>query len=383
MYEAVVDISRRLRKMGVRTGVSESIDACNALSILPSPSMDDVKTAIKITMVKDFSKYGLFDSIFEETLMQSLSSRDGEGGEGESEEGEGAPREGEESIRPVDQNQRGQDRVSVGLVMYSPLEVLNKRTIKPVEPDKLREGKRIVKRLRRRIALLPGRRWRPSRRGDIDFVKSFRKSLSTVAELIELKKTTRIKSRARLLVFVDISGSMDSYTDWLVRAMYLLKRSARRVELFVFSTRLMRITDVLSSPSPEEISKRLYEKVDLWGSGTRIGHCLRTFLENFGSMVDRSWVIVIISDGWDTGEPEVLKRSLEMLRLRAGRIIWLNPHADKPNFRPMTVGMITALPYIDVLAGTSVLEDYRSFIRFFGPSIKPMKQSEQHVIYAR
>ncbi|MCX8203737.1 MAG: VWA domain-containing protein, partial [Nitrososphaeria archaeon] len=93
----------------------------------------------------------------------------------------------------------------------------------------------------------------------------------------------------------------------------------------------------------------------------------------YGTLVDRSWVAIIVSDGWDTGEPEVLRESMEGLRVRVGKIVWLNPHADKPNFKPMTVGMLTALPYVDVLAGTSTLEDMGSFVRFFGKSIKPLK----------
>jgi Protein containing von Willebrand factor type A (vWA) domain len=238
---------------------------------------------------------------------------------------------------------------------------------------KVRLGKRIAKRLRRRLAMLPGRRYRRSRVGELDFPKTMRAALGTAGELLELRKTKPILTRLRVVAFFDISGSMDTYTDWIVRAMYLVKRLGRRVEVFVFSTRLLRVTDLLETTDLEEIRRRLSEKVDLWGSGTRIGSCLKQFLDRYGNLVDRTWTAIIVSDGWDTGEPEVLRYSMEGLRMRVGRVIWLNPHADKPNFKPMTIGMLTALPYIDVLAGTSVLEDMNSFLRFFGRSIKPMK----------
>ncbi|MCS7142794.1 MAG: VWA domain-containing protein [Aigarchaeota archaeon] len=372
MYELVVVLSRKLRDFGLKVGVSESIDACNALKVVDRNDFTQFKTALKVTMIKDYTKYNVFDQMLDESLTDYVERAGDSGGEEEEGEDSGEPSEMSSKTRQ-DSRPGDKDQQNVKVVMYSPMEVLNRRQLKPIEVQSLREGKRIVKRLRRRLALLSGRRTRPSKKGEVDFVKTFRQSLSTIGEIIELKRFTRVKSRARLLVFIDISGSMDSYTDWLVRSMYVLRKFASRCEIFLFSTRLVRVTDIANIASPAEMIVKLHERVDIWGSGTRIGHSFRTFLEDYGNLVDRTWVIMVISDGWDTGEPELLTSSMERLRMKVGRIIWLNPHADKPNFKPMTIGMLAALPYIDVLAGTSALEDLPSYIRFFGRSIKPLK----------
>ncbi|MCS7094932.1 MAG: VWA domain-containing protein [Thaumarchaeota archaeon] len=373
-YRFVVEVANLLRERQLKVGVSESLDACQALCYVGSYGLPEIKTAIKVTMLKDPSKFYLLDEVFQQAIAEASSGRD-EGEEGD-QRGEGRDR-GAQSYSTVsaakDQNRDQQHDRTVDAFMYSPMETLHKRSLRPIDPLRVRTGRRVMRRMKRRLALLEGRRYRRSTKGELDFPKTMRSALGTAAELMELKKSSRILARLRVVAFFDISGSMDTYTEWIVRAMYLIKRLSRRVEVFAFSTRLLRITDLLETTNLDEIRKRLSERIDLWGSGTRIGSCLRTFLERYGTLVDRSWVAIIISDGWDTGEPEVLRESLEGLKVRVGKLVWLNPHADKPNFKPMTVGMLTALPYVDVFAGASTLEDMSSFIRFFGKSIKPLK----------
>jgi len=371
LYSLIVELSNALRKLGMKVGVSESIDACQAIYLLANYDYETIMTGIKIAMIKDYSKYSLFEKQFRE-LIKSMLTNVGQGGgrnvqdvsmRGQTRIGEASQDLGDSSI----------DKTGKSTVMYSPAEVLHKRPVKPIEVTKIKMGRRIMKRLRRKFAVLPGLRWRSSKKGDIDFVRTFRASLNTMGEIIKIKRSARMKTKVHLVAFLDISGSMDSYNDWLVRAMYLFSRFDRRSEVFVFSTRLLRITELLSTASLEEVRRRLSEYIDLWGSGTRIGYSLKTFLDNYGPMINKNWIAIIVSDGWDTGDTELLKISMENLRMKVSKIIWLNPHADKPNFRPLTIGMITALPYIDVLAGTSIVEDYRAFLRFFGPYIKPRK----------
>jgi hypothetical protein len=375
LYDFVCGLARSLRRQGLKVGISESIDACQAIGLVIDRGFEDILTAIRVTMVKDPSKYHLIEQALEEVAT-------GGGGTGEGESGEQGGEGSEYAMQPMGMSRgSGQDQnsASTQFVMYSPAESLHRRSLRPIDIHALKTGKRIIKRMRRRLAVLPGRRSTASKKGDIAFAKTIRHSFRTFGEIMELRKSTKILSRARLVALIDISGSMDTYTDWLVRAMYLFSRFTRRVEVFVFSTRLRRITDLLAITDFDEIRRRLSSEIDLWGSGTRIGYSLKIFLDNYGNMLNRSWIAVIVSDGWDTGEPELLKFSMSNLRQRVGRIIWLNPHTDKPNFRPLTIGMMTALPYIDVLAGMSVLEDYSSFLRFFGKSIKPLKRGESLV----
>lgn len=375
LYEFVCELARSFRRRGLKVGISESIDACQALSLVVDRGVEDIITAIRVTMIKDPSKYHLI----EQALEEAVSSEGGAGDEGRGEEGgEGL----EDMAQPSSLSSgsgRDRDSVSTQYIMYSPAESLHKRSLRPIDVSSLKTGKRIIRRMRRRLAVLPGRRSHLSKKGEIEFARTIRNSLKTFGEIMEMRKSAKILSRARLAALIDISGSMDTYTDWLVRAMYLFSRFTRRVEVFVFSTRLKRITELLSITDFDEIRRRLSSEVDLWGSGTRIGHSLKSFIDNFGNMLNRTWIVVIVSDGWDTGEPELLRMSMSNLKQRVGRIIWLNPHTDRPNFKPLTIGMVTALPYIDVLAGISVLENYSSFLTFFGKSIKPLRRGESLV----
>ncbi|MEM0482100.1 MAG: VWA domain-containing protein [Nitrososphaerota archaeon] len=375
LYDFVCGLARSFRRQGLKVGISESIDACQAIGLVIDRGLEDILTAIRVTMVKDPSKYHLIEQALEEIAS-------GGAGEGEGQSGEQGSEGSEYALQQMGMSKgSGQDQnsASTQYIMYSPAESLHRRSLRPIDIHTLKTGKRIIKRMRRRLAVLPGRRSTFSKKGDIAFAKTVRHSFRTFGEIMELRKSTKILSRARLVALIDISGSMDTYTEWLVRAMYLFSRFTRRVEVFVFSTRLRRITDLLSITDFDVIRRRLSSEIDLWGSGTRIGYSLKIFIDNYGNMLNRSWIAVIVSDGWDTGEPELLRLSMSNLRQRVGRIIWLNPHTDKPNFKPLTIGMITALPYIDVLAGMSVLEDYSSFLRFFGKSIKPLRRGESLV----
>jgi len=377
IHEFVTDLARALRRRGLRVGVSETMDACNALLLLRGLGPEDLLTAIKVTMIKDPSMYHLAEQAIQEAATGGGAGGDQGGGEG----GEGLETHASMISQARRAGREQREGVSTQFVMYSPAESLHRRSLRPIDVAALRAGKRIIRRMRRRLAVLPGRRSRSSRKGELEFARTIRHSFRTFGEIIELKKSAKALSRARLVTLIDVSGSMDSYTDWLVRAMYLFSRFTRRVEVFVFSTRLKRVTELLSVTDPEEVRRRLSNEVELWGSGTRIGYSLKCFMDSHGEMLNRSWIVVIVSDGWDTGEPELLRMSLMALRQRAGRIIWLNPHTDRPNFRPLTVGMLTALPYIDVLAGLSVMENYASFLTFFGKSIKPLKRGVSLVRY--
>ncbi|MCS7145619.1 MAG: VWA domain-containing protein [Nitrososphaerota archaeon] len=376
LYEFVCGIARSFRRRGLKVGISESIDACQAIGLIADRGLEDIITAIRVTMIKDPSKYHLIEQAIEEAVAGGGSGAGEESGGEEGAEGSDFQTQSMRSTRGAGQDR---DSTSTQYVMYSPAESLHKRNLRPVDTSALKTGRRIIKRMRRRLAVLPGRRSHFSKRGEIEFAKTIRYSFKTFGEIMELRKSAKILSRARLVALIDISGSMDTYTDWLVRAMYLFKRFTRRVEVFVFSTRQRRITELLSVTDLEEVRRRLSNEIDLWGSGTRIGYSLKSFIDNYGNMLNRSWIVVIVSDGWDTGEPELLRMSMISLKQRVGRIIWLNPHTDRPNFKPLTIGMLTALPHIDVLAGLSVLENYTSFLAFFGKSIKPLRRGESLV----
>jgi len=144
---------------------------------------------------------------------------------------------------------------------------------------------------------------------------------------------------------------MDLYSRFLLQVVYTLQRAFARVETFVFSTRLVRITDSLSQGSYREALDALAAVPDGgWSGGTKIGASVDAVRTGWPRLFDRRTAVIILSDGWDTGEPEVLANTLAALRRRVGRIIWLNPLLGSPTYQPLTRGMQAALPHLDVFA---------------------------------
>jgi uncharacterized protein with von Willebrand factor type A (vWA) domain len=218
-------------------------------------------------------------------------------------------------------------------------------------------ARRIVKRLARN----PSRRWRPMHSGPrVNLRRSLRHSLKTGGELIELSYKKRKQKRTKLIVICDVSGSMDIYSRLLLQFVYGLQNSFAKVETFVFSTSLSRITGHLKNKTYQRALERLSSKVHDWSGGTRIGASLAAFNADWIRRIDRRTIVLILSDGWDVGEPEQLVEELSQLKNRAGRLIWLNPLLGSPGYQPLTRGMQAALPFINVFAPANNLASLRA-----------------------
>src|SRR5262249_31967972 len=155
-------------------------------------------------------------------------------------------------------------------------------------------------------------------------------------------------------------GSMDLYSRSLLQFVYGLQNSFAKVETFVFSTSLSRITGYLKNKTYQRALKRLSSNIRGWSGGTRIGASLTAFNAQWLSQVDKQTIVMILSDGWDTGEPAELTDALAQLKKRAGRLIWLNPLLGSSSYQPATRGMQAALPFINVFAPAHDLASLRA-----------------------
>jgi uncharacterized protein with von Willebrand factor type A (vWA) domain len=151
---------------------------------------------------------------------------------------------------------------------------------------------------------------------------------------------------------------MDLYSRFLLLFLYALQNAFGRVETFTFATRLTRITEHLKGASYKQALRQLAEVRD-WSGGTRIGESLRDFNRTWGYLVDRRTIVIVLSDGWDTGEPEELATEMLTLKRKAGRVIWLNPLLGNPSYEPLTRGMAAALPLVDHFAAAHNLASLR------------------------
>ncbi len=247
----------------------------------------------------------------------------------------------------------------LGVPGMSDRESLMEQDFSNFPADQLNELARLTILIARHLARRLSRRRRPTlRRGRVDLRRTMRVNL-TRGELIELRRKTRKRRKVRLVLLCDISGSMDLYSRFLLQFLYALQNVFGRVETFTFSTRLTRITEYLKGRPYRQVLRGLSDVKD-WSGGTRIGECLAHFNYEWGSrLLDRYTIVMILSDGWDTGDPELLAGELLKIKRRAGRLIWLNPLLGNPAYQPLTRGMAAALPILDRFAPAHNLESLR------------------------
>jgi uncharacterized protein with von Willebrand factor type A (vWA) domain len=210
--------------------------------------------------------------------------------------------------------------------------------------------------LRRLLALLApapaprrSRRHRPARRGDVDPARTVRQMLRHGGEPARLARRARRTRPRRLVLLVDVSGSMTPYADALVRfAHAAVRRRPSSTEVFTVGTRLTRITRPLRHRDPDAALKACGRAIPDWSGGTRLGEALKAFLDRWGQRgLARQAVVVLFSDGWERGEPALLAEQMARLSRLAHRVVWVNPHKGKVGYAPLAGGMAAALPYVD------------------------------------
>jgi uncharacterized protein len=232
---------------------------------------------------------------------------------------------------------------------YSREEVLRRKDFENFSYDELREAKDLMARMRWRLGERRTRRLRPSRRGTrLDLRHTLRRSLRTGGEPMLLSRRTFRRQPRPLVIICDISGSMSLYSRLLLHFVHTVSNGLANVETFVFGTRLTRITRQLTRRDVDQAIRDVTNSVRDWSGGTRIGESLRAFNRAWARRVlGRGAVVLIISDGWDRGDVRVLRDEMERLQRNCHRLIWLNPLLGQEDYRPVTAGMRTALPYID------------------------------------
>ena len=217
---------------------------------------------------------------------------------------------------------------------------------------------RLVDAMRRIRLATPLQRTRRSRRAssgaDVDLRRTLREARRTGGQPVRLARRTRRRRPRRLVVLCDISGSMEPYARALLQLLYCAA-GAERAEVFTFATRLTRLTRTLARTSPSVALQRAARAAPDWSGGTRIGETLRQFLDRHDGLA-RGAVVLVVSDGWDTGDPAVLGGQMARLRRRAHRIVWANPRTRRADYRPLVGGMAAAWSYCDDVVSAHSLD---------------------------
>jgi uncharacterized protein with von Willebrand factor type A (vWA) domain len=244
-------------------------------------------------------------------------------------------------------------------------ERLSHRDFGELSAAELERVRRLIDRMAWHPADAPSRRWAASRSGvRPDLRRTLRHVAGPKGDLMPLALSDRRFRKRPLVVIADISGSMERYTELFLYFIHAAQGRLGRVESFVFATHLSRITREMRLRNPAHALRHVGQHVDDWSSGTRIGDAFAQFNQSWSRRVTRGGAIaLIISDGWDTGDPDLLDREMARLSRSVHRVVWLNPLAGRSGFAPETRGMRTVLPYVDDFLPAGNLADLRSVVR--------------------
>jgi uncharacterized protein with von Willebrand factor type A (vWA) domain len=339
----VVAFARALRAADLDVPVGATVAFAEALGVVDATRRDDVYWAGRATLLRRPEDAPTYDHVFARCFdgvidlipaveaqpqMIQLAVDDGSSGD------DGAE---------VDD-----DGVPTLTVRWSPVEVLRERDFAAYTPEEFDEARRLMADLRLAGALRSSRRHRPARRGRPDVRRTVRRALRAGGEPVRRSFVGPSTRPRRVVLLCDVSGSMEPYARALVRFLHTAVVGRGRVEAFALGTRLTRITRELSSRDPDEALAAAARSVHDWSGGTRLGEGLREFNDRWGVRgMARGAVVVILSDGWDRGDPDVLGEQMARLHRVAYRVVWVNPLKATPEYAPLARGMAAALPYVD------------------------------------
>ena len=345
----VIVFGRMLRRAGLSIDSVQTRRFAEVLALLGFERRDDVKAAGRAVFVRRREERAVYDAAFDlfwraSTARGAVSAalprlRQNEGSPAEARFGPDAP-PGTDVTEVVDDSAR---------IGASVQEALRTADFAGLTPAEARDAAAMLAALRPRLPLRPSRRPRLGRRGRRVAPRAMlRTSLGAGGEPLAWRFWQR-RTRPRPIVLVcDISGSMERYSRFLLRFAHALARSGAPVEVFVFGTRLTRVTRELRVRDPDAALARVAGKVVDWSGGTRIGASLHELNRRWVRRTVRSGaVVIIVSDGWERDDPARLAREMAVLRRSCRRLIWLDPLAGTPGFEPATQGLVAALPYAD------------------------------------
>ncbi len=339
---------RLLRRAGLAVDPAQTRLFLQAMTLLGLSRKADIKAAGRAIYVARCEDRATYDTAFE--LFWRRRGPD-------SELGKRLPklRQGSfgQADRPVNSADRDVGEVVTPLAIRAPSEreQLRQADFASLTPAEARDAQAMLEALRPRLARRPARRRAIGRHGHrLAGRLMLRRALATGGESLRWRWLERTVRPRPVVLICDISGSMERYSRFLLRFAHALDRSGAPVEVFVFGTRLTRITRELRVRSPDLALRRVADKVVDWSGGTRIGESLHTLNREWVRRTIRSGAIVlIVSDGWERGDPALLAREMAALRRACHRLLWLDPLASRPGFAPVTAGLRAALPHTDAL----------------------------------
>ena len=357
--ESSVKFVRELRAHGLAIPVQASVTYADALDAMNVSKQSEIYWAGRIALLTDPKDIPVYDEVFQRFwgrfwgtsgMMVEMEQEQLAVGYDTDEDLEDSSEESEQTEDDIPEDDPEQDEAEIIAVRYSHEEMLADKDFSQCSPEELAEMTRLFAQLRLGGAKVMSRRLRPSlhARGPLDIRQTVSRGLRTGGELLRWYHAQPRERLRRLVLLVDVSGSMASYARALLRFTHAAVAARRRVEVFAMGTRLTRLTRELATHDPDAALASAAEAVMDWSGGTRLGDALAEFNTRWGIPgMARGAVVVILSDGWDRGDPEAISEQMIRLHRAAHRLIWVNPLKATPDYAPLARGMAAALPHVD------------------------------------
>lgn len=358
---------RALKSVGMQVTPARLAQAGDALQLVDLTRPEDVRLALRAALTVSVDEWRHFDRLFDVFWLRRYLPQTG------TDDVAPAPTSRETALQAatrhsslvlglVEHGPRGEGAEAT----YSARDVLTRRDFADYTDADVLAARRFIRQVAPLLAARKSRRMQPGPRGEVDLRRSLRRA-SRSGEVIELARRRRRRARLDLAALCDVSGSMDVYSNFLVQLLYALQQEQRTVHTFVFSTRLFEVTDLLRRKSLQKALEAIAVAVDTWSAGTRIGACLREFNRLYARrLVGPRTVVLVMSDGWEREDAELLGREIAALHRRAFRVIWLNPLRGRKGYEPLAKGMAAALPHTDHFLAAHNLESLVKAGRMLG-----------------
>jgi len=343
---------RALRQAGLPIGLDQALAFAQALEWIDLGARDQVYHTARSLLVSRYEHLRLFDAIFNR-FWRPLGESERRQRQKMPRAPRHKPRDQPFSIVTYMAAKAGLSEPEVDVSdksgTASMVEVLQRKEFSQMTPEELERINRLIHQMRWRISLRETRRRRRHRRGDLLHMRAVvRDAARHNGRLTRLLWQRRKVKQRPLVIIADISGSMEKYARLLLQFLYSVAHSLPRVECFVFGTRLTRITGQLKLRNIDQAIDQASREVVDWAGGTRIGESLRVFNRHWSRRVlGRGAVALLISDGWEQGDPALLATEIRRLQRRCHRLIWLNPLLGRETYQPRVGGMQAVLPHID------------------------------------
>ncbi len=364
----IVAFSRFLRASGIPVGPDREADALKALAEINVGDEVQFYLALRSVYPQNRKQLREFDELYVKywkELAKAVDSKIKEDAEESKSNKKKNNQNGEASFEALKNWLSGNRQPEQEeLASYSLGEPLSQKDFGSYTDEDLYEARKIIRTLVQRMAKTMSRRYEAARSGgQLDLRRVLRNNFRKGDEIVDLFYRRPARNKIRLVLLCDVSKSMELYSRFWVQFMFAFQNLYQSIETFVFSTRLCRITEDLKEMEYTKALENLTERVPHWSGGTDIGAVLREFVQEYAMRkLNSRTIVLIISDGMDTGEGNDLALNMERIRRKARRVIWLNPLAGSPEYRPEVKALKSVLPHLDLHAAAHNLESLKRVV---------------------